>query len=92
MDKIMLKYKPDEYLNCGFYSGEDYDGITNLKRKIVKCRTVHPCEGGCDGEIQPGEYALCETGFMDGEPLSSYNCINCLDKWLDELHELGTND
>jgi hypothetical protein len=86
-----VKYTEKEYLNSEFYSGEDYDGITNLKRKIVKCRTTHPCDGGCDGEIKSGEYALCEFGFIDGEPWSSYNCMSCLDKWLDELQEIESD-
>jgi hypothetical protein len=80
-----MKYKPEDYINSGYYGVED-DGVTYHKEKLVKCRTSHKCLGGCDSEIKPGEYALLESGFMDGEPVSCYTCLPCIDKWLDELH------
>jgi hypothetical protein len=40
--------------------------------------------GGCESEIKAGEQALLETGFLDGKPVSSYTCLSCIDKWLDE--------
>lgn len=48
--------------------------------------------GGCDGEIQPGEHAYLETGFLDGAPVSCYTCLPCIDKWLDELAEHERDD
>lgn len=40
---------------------------------------------GCDKEIPKGTYAIRETGFVDGKPISSYTCTDCMDKWLDEI-------
>ena len=52
----------------------------------MKCRKPHKCMGGCDKEIAVGEYAICETGFMDGRPVSTYTCTDCMDKWIDEIN------
>lgn len=84
-----MKYKPEEYINCGFYTIEE--GFEHHKEKLVKCRKPHECMGGMDScakTIHPGEMALYESGFSDGEPVSCYTCIPCLDEWLDELKEL----
>jgi len=80
-----MKYKPEDYLNSGFYSDMDSD-IENHKEKLVKCRKPHKRMGGCDSEIKAGNYALLETGFMDGQPVSSYTCTDCIDKWLDTIN------
>ena len=79
-----MKYTEKEYIESGFYS-DDSESIENYKAKIVKCRKPHKCLGGCDTEIQIGEHAYCEKGFMDGNPVSCYTCIPCLDAWLDEI-------
>ncbi len=78
-----MKYKPEDYIDCGFYAGDDTE-IENHTEKLVKCRKPHECMGGCGTEIKTGEMALCETGFLDGKPVTSYTCIPCLDAWLDE--------
>lgn len=83
-----MKYKPEDYIDSGFY-GDDDDEIENPQKKVVKCRKPHMCVGGCETEIKKGEHALLETGFMDGGPVSSYTCLPCIDKWLDELNEVG---
>lgn len=83
-----MKYKPEDYLDSGFYSDMDTD-IEYHKEKLVKCRKPHKCMGGCDSEVKAGNYALLETGFMDGKPVSCYTCTDCIDKWLDELAEVG---
>jgi hypothetical protein len=80
-----MKYKPEEYIGCGFYSNDDSE-IENYKEKLVKCRKSHECMGGCNTTIQSGETALYETGFMDGGPVSCYTCIPCLDGWLDTIN------
>lgn len=87
-----MRYKPEEYINCGFYEGDMDCNIENQKSKIVKCRKSHKCMGGCDSEIKPGEHAMLETGFMDGKPVSCYTCLPCIDKWLDELHKYDNDD
>lgn len=81
-----MKYKPEYYSisDTAFYGLDDGD-ITNYKEKLVKCRKPHKCMGGCEKEIPIGNYAIRETGFMDGKPVSSYTCTDCMDKWLDEI-------
>ena len=83
-----MKYKPEVYLNSGFYGDMD-DDVTGKSEKIVKCRKPHQCMGGCEKEIQAGEYALLEKGFMDGEPVSSYTCLTCIEDWLEESGQVG---
>ena len=76
-----MKYKPETYLNSSFY-GDEPD-IANYKEKIVKCRKPHKCMCGCETEIKAGDYALLETGFMDGKPVSCYTSLPCIDTWLE---------
>ena len=83
-----MKYTLEEYINSGFYDGDMDTEVENHKSRIVKCRKPHKCVGGCESEIQAGEYALLETGFLDGKPVSCYTCLPCLDKWLDKLKGL----
>lgn len=84
-----MKYSEEDYLGCEYYGTSDDEGIENYKHKIVKCRKEHECMSGeesCAKTIKAGEYAMRETGFMDGQPMSAYTCIPCMDKWIDELH------
>ena len=74
--------KNDE--NADFYYGEE--DILNYKSKVVKTRKSHKCVN-CQNEVAKGENMLRESGFMDGEPVSCYTCLDCLDEWLDELNE-----
>ena len=78
-----MKYKPEDYINSGFYSDMDED-IEVTSVKIVKCRKPHKCMGGCDTEIQAGENAMCEKGFLDGNPVSCYTCLSCIEAWIEE--------
>ena len=81
-----MKYKPEDYsiVDSGFYGLADED-VDNYKEKLVRCRKIHKCSG-CEKEIPIGAYAIRETGFMDGSPVSSYTCTYCMDKWLDEIN------
>lgn len=80
-----MKYKPENYLDSGFYDGGcNEDDVENKKEKLVKCRKSHECMGGCNTIIQPGEHALLEKGFMDGQPVSCYTCLPCIEAWLEE--------
>lgn len=87
-----MKYDKELYLDSGFYGGDFGDDITNHKEKIVKCRKPHECNGGCEKEIKAGDYALLETGFMDGEPVSSYTCLPCIEEWLEESGQVETEE
>lgn len=81
-----MKYNLEDYsiVDSGFYGLDDGE-IKNYKEKLVKCRKKHECIGGCEKEIQIGNYAIRETGFIDGEPVSAYTCVDCIDAWLDEI-------
>jgi hypothetical protein len=85
IDKIKpgLKYDKDLYTDCGFYDG-DMEGkeIACYKERLVKCRKIHTCYS-CQKEIANGEYAVCETGFMDGKSTTCYTCARCIEKWLE---------
>lgn len=76
-----MKYPIEKYVDSGFYSNSAE--AENYKEKIVKCRKPHECSA-CSTEIKVGEHALRETGFLDGEPVSSYTCLSCIDEWLEE--------
>lgn len=81
-----MKYKPEDYsiTDTGLYSLAD-ENIENYKEKLVKCHKKHTCMS-CQKEIQAGNYAIRETGFMDGRPISAYTCTDCMDEWLDEIN------
>lgn len=83
-----MKYKPEDYSirDSGFYGFSYEEDIQNYKEKLVKCRKPHKCMGGCEKEIPKGAFAIRESGFMDGEPISSYTCTDCMDEWLDEVN------
>ena len=85
-----MKYKPEIYLDSGFYSDGD-DDIDNKKEKVVKCRKQHECSV-CRAEIAIGMHALRETGFIDGEPVSCYTCLPCIEVWLVESWQVDSDD
>ena len=85
-----MKYKPEVYLNSGFYSDMD-DEIVNQKEKLVKCRKPHKCPS-CEKQIEKGDFALLETGFMDGRPVSNHTCLPCIDAWLEESGQVDVED
>jgi hypothetical protein len=85
-----MKYKPEDYIDSGFYSGDE--DIESHKEKVVKCRKPHKCIGGCEKEIPAGEYALYESGFLDGEPVSCYTCLPCIEAWLEESGQVETDE
>lgn len=84
-----MKYKPELYIDSGFNDGDMDIDVECHKEKIVKCRKPHKCYRGCDTEIKAGEQALLETGFMDGEPVSCYTCLPCIEAWLEESGQVG---
>lgn len=86
-----MKYKPEDYIDSGFYDGYDTE-IENHKAKIVKCRKSHECMGGCGNEIKAGEHALFESGFTDGQPMSCYTCLPCIEAWLEESGQVNAGD
>lgn len=86
-----MKYPEEMYLDCGFYDGDMDSDIECHKEKIVKCRKEHKCSA-CQKIILQGEKALCETGFMDGSPVSSYTCLPCIEAWLEESGQVECDE
>lgn len=79
-----MKYTKEVYEETEFYAPDE--DISCHIQKIVKVRKEHKCRS-CQKDIKAGENALCEKGFIDGQPHSAYTCIDCCDKWLDEVLE-----
>ena len=81
-----MKYAEEKYIGTGIYSIDE--DILNYKEKIVKCRKKHQCVQ-CGANIENGEKSLYESGFLDGMPVSAYTCIECVEKWIEEIGESG---
>ena len=79
-----LRYSREEYENCDFYGNNDEE-ISAYKCRLGKCRKPHTC-ANCGKEIEKGDYALRESGFMDGGPVRCYTCVHCLDAWIAEIN------
>ncbi|PNX48576.1 MAG: hypothetical protein BV457_03435 [Thermoplasmata archaeon M9B1D] len=85
-----MKYDKEMYLDSGIYGYGDED-ISCHKEKIVKCRKTHEC-CTCNKEIKIGENALHESGFMDGEVVNAYTCIECIEEWLEESGQVELDE
>lgn len=87
-----MKYDKEMYTDCGFYDGDfGEDEISCYKEKLVKCRKTHECNV-CHKEISIGEYAVRESGFMDGHAVSCYTCTGCIEEWLEESRQVDAED
>ena len=76
------KYSNEIYLNCFYYDNDmDDEEVACYSKKIVKCRKPHFCSS-CQNEINKGDSAMRESGFLDGQGVNCYTCLNCLDKWI----------
>ena len=84
-----MKYDKELYIDSGFYSDDTV--IENYNEKVVKCRKSHKCSS-CQSEIKSGEYALRESGFIDGEPRSCYTCLPCIEEWLEESGQVEVQE
>lgn len=82
-----LKYPKERYEEeiHSFYGGDMDSDIEVISAKLVKCRRVHKCMGGCERIIGIGQYAVCEKSFFENGPVSCYTCTDCLDRWIDEM-------
>lgn len=76
-----MKYELGLYVDSGFHT--DSEEISAYVEKVVKCRKPHICSH-CQKQIDVSEFAVRESGFMEGEPVSAYTCINCIEEWLEE--------
>lgn len=86
-----MKYDEDLYTYSGIYDS-DMDGELQIREeKLVKCRKPHECMS-CKKEINAGEQAVCERGFLDGKPVSGYTCLGCIENWLEESGQVDVED
>ncbi|SHN06105.1 hypothetical protein SAMN02746066_04663, partial [Anaerosporobacter mobilis DSM 15930] len=61
------------------------------KEKVVKCKKEHTCVI-CQRTIDKGKFALSESGFCDGEAVSAYTCIECVENVIEESGEVDASD
>ena len=85
-----MKYDKKLYIDSGFYLLDDSE-IECYKEKVVKCRKEHKCSA-CEKVITEGDEAVRETGFMDGEPVSAYLCLPCIEAWLEESGQVDVGE
>lgn len=84
-----MKYTPQEYVDCGFYSPGENE--TNYSSKVVKIRKERICAAsfGKAHTIAKGDYALREVCILEGDGWqSAWTCLKCLDQWIDEHPKL----
>ena len=86
-----MKYPEEMYLDAGLYDGDMDCDVEHRKEKIVKCKKEHKCSV-CQSTINKGDRALYESGFMDGEPVSSYTCLKCIENWLEESGQVEVEE
>lgn len=78
-----MKYEKYQYEEYDYFG--DIAEVDNYTRKLVKTRKPHMC-AICNEVIDAGNMMIRESGFMPDEgPVSSYQCTDCLDKYLDEM-------
>lgn len=77
-----MKYPISMYQDFEMPDPKEY--IKNYSKKLIKIRKSHKCII-CKNESDKGEYMLREKGFVDGQPVSLYLCIDCLDDYIDML-------
>lgn len=84
-----MKYEKELYIGNEIYGcDEDFE---RKEEKVVKCRKPHECMS-CDKEIKAGDYAVCETGFMFGEPTRTYTCIECMEEWMEQIGRVESEE
>lgn len=83
-----MKYPREVYSALDMY-GDSCD-ISAYTDKVVKCRKEHKC-ATCERTISKGQFAISESGFLDGEPVSAYTCIECAESLIEESGEYDTD-
>lgn len=84
-----MKYDKEFYLENEIYGCDEE--FERKNEKVVKCRKTHGCNS-YGKEINKGEYAVCETGFMFGEPTSIYTCMECMEEWMKEIGRVESEE
>lgn len=86
-----MKYDENLYIGTGIYDGDRDVDIRCYSEKMVTCKKSHIC-ATCGKEIQAGERAVREKGFLEDEPVSCYTCLSCMNKWMEESGVVEVND
>lgn len=87
MNKL-LKYPEYMYIDINIFEGDFGDGITDFPAKMVKTRKVHKCHfGNTVHEISMGSVCRYDKAIVDGEWVSTYSCVGCMDEWIDGEEE-----
>lgn len=84
------KRDDQHYLHFDVFCGDDSE-IRLRRISLVRTRKPHTCMWptiGCRHEIQSGEKVWVESGIIDGAFGRCYVCLECIDKFLDEV-EVG---
>lgn len=80
-----MKYAEFIYLTEDWFGADEY--VSNQTFKIVTTRTEHFCPL-CNATFPSKTVMIKEKAIVEGEGWkSSYICIPCADKWLDECNE-----
>ena len=88
MNNYTLKYPDYVYLEHDLFSGDVDVDQKHHKRKLVKSRKEHTCCGSYAWEqhlIPIGTKIYFESCFLEGRPVTTYFCLKCYDRYLDDL-------
>ena len=82
-----------EYIEFDPFAG-DKGGLPVRCRnvRVVKVRKPQFCGGNDQGEehtLPPGALARRESAVVDGEWKTYHYCVDCIDRWLDEVEGVG---
>ena len=58
--------------------------IKNREQKLVITKKSHECSF-CEKEYPAKTEMVCEKAFIDGEPTTCYTCIECVDKYAEDM-------
>ncbi|MCP4569395.1 MAG: hypothetical protein GY841_17610 [FCB group bacterium] len=88
-----MRYSAAEYTGLDLFEGDMDNGEEYATIKLVKTRKEHRChlsfyenDSNKEHNVKKGEYARFEKALYEGEWVSYYCCVECMDKWLDETY------
>lgn len=86
-----MKYPESTYLQAELFDDGDAE-IRCMTKKIITTRKEHRCAMGDvlqkPHQITPQSEALKESAIVEGEWVTAYSCLPCIDQWLSELAEM----
>jgi len=79
------RYKPEDYIGFTMPNGDMDVDMRNHTSHLVMCRKQHEC-WNCGATIERYDHALGEKGFLDGEPVNCWTCLDCVDEYMDMMN------